>query len=439
MTERVVLGGAVLCSADAPLQLEQGVWIRDGRVAGIDANALLCSDHPSAELIDARDLILMPGLINTHMHSYGLLSHGMPAHGVQREFFELLDDFWWPYVEDKLDQPMIEAAMALACYHMIRGGITSFCDVLEAPNAPEGILESEADVVRAAGLRAVLMTEASERIDRARGERLLAENASFIRDHQNDEFVSGMLCTHTSFSCSEAFIELARQTMQDLGCDLHLHLSESAYEPKACLERYGERPVMWYDRLGLLSDSVLVSQAVAVDSDEIDILYERGVRVSHQPISNCEVGGGFAPVPAMIKRGIRPGLGTDGYVNSAFEVMRAAHLVQKAVLQELQVMPTHDVFNMATKWGAQALAHPAVGEIKPGNWADLIGISLAVDTPVNPHNAIEQIVIYRDVEHVKLTMVGGNVLMSDGKVLSLDVDKVRRDANQQALRLWESA
>jgi cytosine/adenosine deaminase-related metal-dependent hydrolase len=247
-----------------------------------------------------------------------------------------------------------------------------------------------------------------------------------------------MLCTHTSFSCSESFIELAGQTMQDLECDLHLHLSESAYEPKACLERYGERPVMWYDRLGLWSNSVLVSQAVAVDSDEIDILYERGVRVSHQPISNCEVGGGFAPVPAMIKRGIRPGLGTDGYVNSAFEVMRAAHLIQKAALQDLQVMPTRDVFSMATTWGAQALARPDIGEIKQGHWADLIGITMVTDTPLNSHNAVEQIAIYRDVEHVKLTMVGGNVLMKNGKVLSLDVKKVRQDANQQALRLWES-
>lgn len=439
MTERLLLGGALLTSATDPLQLGWGLRIADGHVTDVAPNDVLLARSAEVEVLDARDLLIMPGFTNAHMHSYGILSHGMPPHGVQPAFYELLADFWWPRVEDQLDRPMIEASLALACHRMIRAGFTSFCDVLEAPNAPEGILEVEAGVVRKAGLRAVLMTEASERISRERGELLLEENARFCEAHRNDPLIRGMLCTHTSFSCSESFVVHARQRMDDLHCDLHLHLSESVYEPTACLTRYGQRPVMWYDRLGLWCDSVLISQAVAVDGAEIEILSERGVRVAHMPLSNCEVGGGVAPVPAMIRRGIQPGLGTDGSFNDPFEVMRGAFLIHKGVLQDRLTMPAQTVLDMGTSWGAVAMGFPEVGSLAVGQCADLIGLALDFDTPLNEENACEQVALYRDVRDVRLSMVNGELLLRDDEVLTLDEERVRRQAREQAQRLWVKA
>jgi len=279
MGELVVLGGALLASPESSLCPGWGIWVVDGRIAALGPNNELRDDHPTAKVMDARHLLLMPGFINAHMHAYGLLAHGIPVHDIPSGFHEFLSSFWWPRVEDRLDAAMIEAAMDLACYRMIQSGITSFCDVLEAPNAPDGILNIEANVVRRAGLRAVLMTEASERMDTARGERLLEENARFIEEHQQDEHIHGMLCLHTSFTCTESFVVRTKRMMEALSCDLHLHLSESEYEPAACLEEHGIRPVMWYDRLGLWSPSVLASQAVAVNGDEIRLLAERGVRL----------------------------------------------------------------------------------------------------------------------------------------------------------------
>jgi 5-methylthioadenosine/S-adenosylhomocysteine deaminase len=428
-----------MTSAAALLRFGWGLRVLDGRVADVAPNETLRARFPKAEVLDVRDLLLMPGFVNAHMHSYGILSHGMPPHGIQPAFYELLADFWWPRVEDQLDRSMVEASMALACYRMIRAGFTSFCDVLEAPNAPEGILEAEAAVVRGAGLRAVLMTEASERISRERGEKLLDENAGFVEAHRNDPLIRGMLCIHTSFSCSESFVTYARRMMDDLNCGLHLHLSESIYEPTACVTRYGVRPVMWYDRLGLWSDSVLVSQAVAVDEAEIEILSERGVSVAHMPMSNCEVGGGVAPVPAMIRRGLRPGLGTDGSFNDPFEVMRAAFLIHKGVLQDRLTMPAETVLEMGTAWGAQAIGFSEVGSLDAGRPADLIGVALDLDTPLNAVNAPDQVALYRDVRDVRMSMVNGDLLMKDGVVLSLDSEKVRRQAREQAQRLWEKA
>jgi 5-methylthioadenosine/S-adenosylhomocysteine deaminase len=434
-----VLGGALLASPESSLRAGWGVWVESGAVADVGPNDDLRSRHPHAEAIDARHLVLMPGFIDAHMHSYGLLAHGIPVRDVPAGFHEFLCDFWWPCVEDRLDEAMIEAAMALACQRMIQSGVTAFCDVLEAPNAPDGILDVEADVVRRAGLRAVLTTEASERIDTAHGDRLLAENARFVEEHRQDGQIRGMLCLHTTFTCSESFVDRARRMMQDLDCDLHLHLSESAYEPAACLERSGILPVMWYDRLGLWNGSVLVSQAVAVDDAEVRLLAERGVRVAHMPLSNCEVGGGVAPVPAMIEHGVRPGLGSDGYIDSPFEVMRGAFLIHKGVRQDPRVMPARQVLHMATGWGADAIGLSDCGTIAPGKRADIIGIDLDLDTPLTVENALDQLILYRNPEDVKMTMVEGEILMRDGKVVTLDENDVRHNAKEQAKRLWGRA
>jgi len=436
MVERLILGGALLSSTEEPLEEDWGVVIDGAVIAAVGPNSDLYAARPNAEVIDATDLLLMPGFVNAHMHSYGLLAHGIPVDAPPRDFYELLADFWWPCVENRLDAPMIEAAIGLACYRMIRSGITSFCDVLEAPNASADILEVEADVVRKAGLRAILMTEASERINTACGERLTDENARFINSHEKDDLIHGMFCIHTSFSCSERFVTQAKRISNDLGCDIHLHLSESPYEPTACLKRYRLRPVEWYDQLGFWDSSVLASQVVAVDAAEIRLLAERGVRVAHMPLSNCDVGGGIAAVPAMLKEGIRPGLGSDGYINNMFEVMRGAFLIHKGVLQNRQVMPARTVLSMATSWGAEAIGVPETGEIAPGKLADLIGIELNFDTPLTAHNVLDQILLYRNPENVVMTIVNGEILMKNREVLTLDEEKVRHEVASQVKRLW---
>jgi len=436
MTERIVLGGALISSSDSVLQLDHGVWIKGDRVAGVGPNDVLLHAHPGVDIVDVRNLLLMPGFVNAHTHAYGLLAHGIPIHEAPAGFYAFLDKFWWPRVENRLDEAMIEAAMGLACHRMIQSGVTTFCDVLEAPNAPEGILDTEANVVRRSGLRAVLMTEASERLGTAQGNRLLVENARFVREHRQDERMRGMVCIHTSFTCSETFVKSAVRTREDVDCDLHLHLSESDYEPAACLENHGLRPVLWYEKLGLWNASVLASQVVSVDEEELQVLADRGVRAAHMPLSNCEVGGGVAPVPTMIDHGMCPGLGTDGYVGDPFEVMRAAFLIHKGVHRNPLAMPAQTVLSMATSWGATAVGWPHIGSIAPEMKADLIGIDIDFDTPLAPENALDQIVLYRNANHVKLTIVDGEILMKDGHVLTLDGDALRHHVHVQANRLW---
>ena len=146
---------------------------------------------------------------------------------------------------------------------------------------------------------------------------------------------------------------------------LHAHVSEGTYEPEHALKNFGMRTLPYYDQLGVAGDGFLASQCVQIDPEEIALMAERGVRMTHMPLSNCEVGGGIAPVPELVEAGVTVGLGSDGYVDDFFEVMRGAFLIHKAKHQNPQVMPAHLVWYLATEGGAKALGLKKLDGSKP--------------------------------------------------------------------------
>ncbi len=252
----------------------------------------------------------------------------------------------------------------------------------------------------------------------------------------NDPLLSGLVCFHTTFTCSSDFIRQAFALGEELDVPVHMHLSEGTYEPEHCLQQHGVRPVRYYERLGVLGPRMLASQCVQVDGDEIGLLAERGVRTTHMPLSNCEVGGGIAPVPEMLAAGITMGLGSDGYVRDFFEVMRGAFLIHKAAHQDPRVMPAGTVWRMATEGGAQALGLERVGRLEPGWLADLQLIDCSLPTPVTPGNLYDQLLLYRNRSHVRAVMVAGQWRMRDGVLDGVDEDAVRERCQGAARRLW---
>jgi cytosine/adenosine deaminase-related metal-dependent hydrolase len=175
---------------------------------------------------------------------------------------------------------------------------------------------------------------------------------------------------------------------------------------------------------------------VQVSPDEIALMARRGVSMTHMPLSNCEVGGGVAPVPDLVAAGVTVGLGTDGYINDFFEVMRGAFLIHKAYRQDPQVMPASLVWQLATEGGARALGLSQVGRLAPGWQADLQLIDADLPTPATEHNLYEQLLLYRNHTHVRAVMVAGTVRVRGGEVLDVDGDALRARTHAAAQRLW---
>ncbi|MCS7325077.1 MAG: amidohydrolase family protein [Anaerolineae bacterium] len=437
--QRLLTADWVIVAADRPPLANHAVLILEDRIADLGPADVLRARYPEAETVAMPNCVISPGFVDAHRHCYGVLAHGIPTAQAPRDFWAFLNEFWWPRIEDRLDHDMLRAAMDLACYEMIRSGITTFFDCLEAPNAiPDGLFV-QAEVVRRWGLRAVLCFEATERVSHENGELGLRENAAFIEAMRREGgLVSGAMCHHTTFTCSDAFICKAHEMAKSLGALLHFHCAEGTYEPEQALKKWGKRTLEHYDDLGVLDETTLASQCVQLSPSEVRIVGERGIRVTTMPLSNCEVGGGIAPVPEMRQAGATVGLGTDGYVSNFFASLRGAFLIHKARLLDPSAMPAREVWQMATQDGARALALDAtIGTLDPGKQADLIAIDLTdLPTPVAAHNLFDQLILWRDQVDVRHVMVAGRWLKRDYLVLNADPEQLVARTREAAQRLW---
>ncbi len=184
---------------------------------------------------------------------------------------------------------------------------------------------------------------------------------------------------------------------------------------------------------------MLASQCVQIDASEIAVMAETGIKMSHMPLSNCEVGGGIAPLPELVGAGVTAGLGTDGYIIDFFEVMRGAFLIHKASHCDPRVMPANQVWYLATEGGAKAIGLEKVGRLEIGWKADCQLIRANLPTPVEEHNLYEQTLLYCNHNDVQATMVNGQILVKDGNVLNVDMNELRQKSQQAASQLWEKA
>ncbi|WP_206811860.1 amidohydrolase family protein [Paradesulfitobacterium ferrireducens] len=436
--KKVVLGGYTVVDSQTVLP-GSGLYLSDDTIEMVAGNEELLARPGVDEVLDHRDRILLPGFIDGHVHLYGMLAHGLLPQKPLADFNQFLRDYWWPDIENRLDPEAIEAAAKMSCIEHIRSGVTTICDVLEAPNAGLGILEREASLVKALGLRGGFSTEASERLGQVKAMELLAENVEFAQAHRHDPQIWGMLSIHTTFTCGPSYIQKAVALAKDHQIDFHMHLSESDYEPELCEEEHGMRPTELYDKLGALGPHIVASQGVSLQEQEIEILRRHNCRLVHIPLSNCEVGGGFAPVPKLLDAGVKVGLGTDGYINDFFEVMRGAFLMHKSVAKNSSIMPAHLVFAMATAIGAEVLGRNDLGKLQPGYCADFIVMDNLFPTQLTAQNFFDQLVVFGRSAYVRDVYVGGKPVMLDRQILHGEENECRQVLQAKSAEFWGNA
>lgn len=432
----LILADWLVVAGDVEPRETAGVRVIDGVIDDVGSHVELRWAYPHDRIVEGDDSILLPGFVNSHVHMYGVLAHGITAAEPPSGFWSFLEDFWWPQVEDALDHAMIEAATDWVCAEMLRSGITSFYDILEAPNALPDVLLVEKEVVERRGIRGVLSFEGTERCGPEIAQLGLAENVRLIEASAASELVSGMMCFHTAFTCSAAYIRQAFELGAEHSVLTHAHCNEGVHEGRWCEDNVGMRTVEYYEDLGVAGPGFLASQCVQLSERERELLVETGMRVAHMPLANCEVGGGIAPIPELLDAGVPVGLGSDGYINDFFEVMRGAFLIHKARLLDPGVMPASTVLAMATEGGARAVGLAGIGRLAIGFSADLQLVDAVFPTPLTVHNLHEQLVLWRNHTHVNDVMVAGKWRVRGGEVLDADLDLMRARVHEQARRLW---
>ena len=436
MVDILVKGGIHLTMSKSGIINNGAVAIDDGKIIDVGKKSSIEAKYRADVVINASRMIVMPGIICTHCHVNSRVQIGMPVKP-PAEFYERLRKFRWPMVEDQITKNDAYITAKIAAARMAIQGVTCVADLMEAPNALPGVLESEARAFPEVGIRGMLAYEVTDRQGREVGEKGLAENINFIeRYNRMDGLVKGMIGAHTMFSCEKDTLLKIREEADRLKCMIHMHVEESKYEVEFSKKKYGMLPVEFLDEIGFLGPDVLAAQCVNITPREIDIFAKRNVKVSHNLLSNLGVGVGVSPVPLMIQKGVTVGLGNDGGYNlDMFEVMRACYLIYRGVLHN-PIDPSK-ILKMATIDAARALGlEKTIGSIQPGKKADIIIIDLQSPTPVIKDNIYSQIVSQAS-GNVKHVIVDGRLIVKDRELTTIDYHKALAEAQENSLNFWE--
>jgi putative selenium metabolism protein SsnA len=438
----LIVNGIVLTFGANPRVIHDGALrVADGLITDVSPTVDLRAKYPDEKALDAGGRVVMPGFICAHTHYYGLFARGMALPGASPESFaQILERLWWRL--DKALQFQDTKYSALYCLvDAIRNGTTTLIDHHASPHAIPGSLDAIAEAVIQAGVRSCLCYEVSDRDGPQRAREGLEENARFItRVQGEDGLLSGTFGLHASLTLSDNTLAHVVDMARRLGVGFHIHVAEAAADVQDSLARYGLRTVERLAKRGILGTKTIAAHCVHTDDHDMDLLLESGTRVVHNPRSNMNNAVGAADVPRMLAKGIAVGLGNDGFSNNMFSELKMAYLLHKHVTRDPRVLGADQVLEMATRHNAQTASlfyQRPLAELTPGACADIIFLDYVPPTPLTAGNLPWHIVFGMDGSHVSTTIVGGQILMHNRELKTLDEAEIGAKARELASRLWQ--
>jgi len=449
----MIITNAKLITWEKPNRIleDYGVYIANGLIVEVAPQADLLLRYPNEERLDARGQYVMPGNICAHTHFYGAFARGLAIPGpAPKDFPEILEKLWWP-LDRSLTLDDVRASAEVMVVDAIKHGTTTLVDHHASPNAIEGSLDVIAEVVKEAGVRAILCYEVTDRNGLEGASAGIDENLRFIKEQSarrlkaggsdlSDSRLAAMFGLHASLTLSEATLEACRQAVPS-GVGFHIHVAEHEADEYDSLARSGMRVVDRLKRHEILGPQTLVAHAVHIDAREAALLAESGTWVSHQPRSNMNNGVGVAQVESLMRLGIGVCLGTDGFSHTMWEEWKVAYLLHKVWHRDPRRMNGVDVITMGVYNNAafvgQFFPEAPLGVITPGAHADLIFVDYHPHTPLTVENLPWHILFGFHESMVTTTIVAGKVLMRDRRLLTLDEADVAYRARRLAPGVWQ--
>ncbi|WP_339309257.1 amidohydrolase [Paenibacillus sp. FSL k6-2145] len=419
----------ILTMKDADAPFTGDIRVEGDRITQITDHIL---PQPQDEIIDGRNKVAMPGLINAHQHTPMSLLRGFSD---DLKLMDWLERKMLP-AEARMNPEDIYWGAKLSIAEMIRSGTTAFADMYIHMN-------EIAEAVQQTGIRASL-TRGMVFMEEDGGRRL-QEAIDLVQRWSGaaDGRITTMYGPHSPYTCPmEPLREvIALAVTEDI--PLHIHLAETKEEVVKIRERYGMTPTEYLEEAGMFEQAhVLLAHGVHLNRRDIGRL--KGMRggVAHNPVSNLKLGCGIAPITEMLAQGINVGIGTDGAGSATtvdmFEEIKAATWLQKLDYGDPTRLPAKNVLHMATRGSANLLGlQDEVGMFEVGHKADLILIDLA-KPHLQPIHEVESLLAYSvNGADVDTTIVNGQILMRGRKLLTIDEDELYREVKVRAKRIVE--
>lgn len=415
-----------------PLTLRGAVGVVDRRLALVSDDPQRIDafrrEHPGLSEIDATGKILMPGLINTHCHVAMTLQRG---YADDITLMKWLHEYIWPFeAQQTPDEIVLGAELGIA--EMLLGGVTSFVDMYWHENRI-------AEAVRRIGIRAMLGASYFD----TNWDAFVQDMEQMLATTTDCDRIRLAVAPHSPYTCSSEHLQRGKEFARRHGLHFMTHISETQDEVRIMQERYGTTSVRHLDSLGILDDHTIGAHCVHVDEEDIRILRERGVAVSHNPQSNMKISSGIAPITRMHREGVLCTIGTDGTCSNndldLWEEMRTASFLQKVATMDPCVLPAYEILKMATVNAAKAIGYAGeLGVIREGALADFILID-GVKPHLTPvHNLVANLVYCGKASDVDTVVVDGRIVVEGRRVIGVNLPElcaqVQRTAEQIARR-----
>jgi len=420
---------------------DAGVLVEDGSISAVGPVADIQRAMPAGTpRLDARGGLILPGAIDAHSHFYSALARGMPpADPAPTSFPQILERVWWR-VDRALSLEDVETSALLGLAECVRCGATTLVDHHSSPNACAGSLDAIREAVETVGVRASLCYEVSDRNGPEAAEAAIEENRRFIRAlrQRPSERIAAHFGLHALFTLSDETLARCVAVAREEGVGLHLHVAEDPVDVGYNLAHHGERPVQRLHRHGGLNRRTLAAHGVHLNDAEVALLAEAQAFVAHNPESNLNNAVGAAPVPGLLARGVRVGLGSDGMSADLFAAARIAFLLHRHVSHDPRLGWDRVAGPLRANNAqlASELFDRPIGAIVVGAAADLVVLDYDPPTPISAENFGAHFVFGFGARHVASTVVGGRVLMRERELLTIDEPTLRRAAREQAAALW---
>ena len=429
------------------LDASGGLVIEDGRIAEV-LGAGQQPSTPCKQTFDAREHVLLPGLINTHHHFYQTLTRAW-APVVNQPLFPWLKTLYPVWA--RLTPEKLALASKVALAELLLSGCSTAADHHYLfPGGLENAIDVQVEAVRELGMRAML-TRGSMSLGEAdgglppqqtvqQGEVILADSQRLIGQyHQRGDGaqIQIALAPCSPFSVTQEIMRQSAELADDLDVRLHTHLAETLDEEDFCLQRFGLRTLDYLDSVGWLGPRTWLAHGIHFNPDEIARLGAAGTGICHCPSSNMRLASGICPSVELEAAGAPLGLGVDGSASNDTSNMileaRQALYIQRLRYGAEQITPQR-VLGWASKGSAKLLGRSDIGELAVGKQADLALFKLDELRFSGSHDPLSALLLC-GADRADRMMIGGTWRVIDRQIEGLDVAQLIADHRQAAKQL----
>ena len=421
----IIKNGQILTMNEKKDVIEDGVIIVDQDSIIAIGNKTLLKKYKSKKIIDAKNGIVIPGMINAHNHLPMIAFRGLGEEGIENRLFA----YFFPLEGEKLSRDLIYKATIHGTIDMAMGGVTTYADMYYH-------MDEMAKATKKIGLRAILGETVIKFpvVDAKKPYGGLEYADKFIQEYLGDDLITPAIAPHAPYTVSKEKL-LAIKVMSDkYGVPILIHSGEFDDEPSRIKEGNGkDSSIKYMDKIGFLSDKVLLAHSIHMTDEDIQIVKEIGVGISYNPMANAKGATGIARIKEMQDRGINKiGLGTDGPMSSnqvdLFRTMNYATTMQRIKYSDRTIMTPDIVLELATIGGARALnMDDKIGSLEKGKKADIVIVETTSPNMIPNYNPYATLVFQANAHNVDTTIINGKIIVENRKLITYNIEKDRKD------------